>query len=97
MINKVHKEQIYERSENCLLEEMDDEILLYNPQSNITLHLNESSALIWKMIDGESSVGALIEVLAENYPEAKGQIQGDVTEFMQQLLNESAIVLITPE
>jgi len=46
----IKENAIYERSDTCYLEELDDEILLYNPTKNVTLHFNESSALIWKML-----------------------------------------------
>jgi len=52
----IKENAIYERSDICYLEELDDEILLYNPTKNVTLHFNDSSALIWKMLDGEISV-----------------------------------------
>ncbi len=87
----INESNIYQRSENCFLEEMDDEILLYNPSNNITLHLNESSALVWKMLDGQHSIGTLIAVLQEQYPDAKDQIQIDVTELIEQLVKEEAV------
>jgi len=85
----------YERSDNCYLEELDDEILLYNPSKNITLHFNESSALIWKMLDGEVSVENIVTFLQEQYPEAKDQIFTDVITLLNQLLEEEAIILVS--
>jgi len=84
----------YERSDTCYLEELDDEILLYNPTKNVTLHFNDSSALIWKMLDGEITVDGIITILQEEYPEAKDEIDADVTTLLNQLLEEEAITLV---
>jgi len=49
-------EKIYQHEENCILEEMEGEALIYNPSAATTLHLNPPSVMVWHMLDGERSV-----------------------------------------
>lgn len=83
---------VYQQAENCLLEEMDDEILLYNPDNATTLYLNESSSLIWQLFDGQRTVDEIIELLQEHYPDARDQIRQDVLELVEQMLTKQVIV-----
>ncbi|MGH1542565.1 MAG: pyrroloquinoline quinone biosynthesis peptide chaperone PqqD [Arenicella sp.] len=91
---KIDRKQKYAPIENCLLEEMDDDILLYNPGNATTLHLNESSALIWKLLDGERSLGDIIDLLQEQYPEAAQEIEKDVFELAEQMVEKQVVTLM---
>ncbi len=77
--------QHYFQVENCLLEKMDDDTLLYNPRNTTTLHLNASSALVWELCTGEYSVQEIIDTLQTSYPEQAEQISQDVQQAVQEL------------
>ena len=62
-------DQHYYQVENCLLEKMDDDTLLYNPRTTTTLHLNASSALVWELCTGDNSVQQIIDALQSSFPE----------------------------
>ena len=72
------KSNIYKQVEECLLEDMDGELLLYNPINATTLHLNGPSAIVWKLCDGESSVAQIIATVVDAYPEQSDQIEEDI-------------------
>ncbi len=83
---------IYTQAPECLLEDMDGELLLYNPVNATTLHLNGSSAVVWEMCDGLRSVEAIVAVLQEAFPEQAGQISDDVVEVINDLQQQAALV-----
>lgn len=83
--------QIFSQVQNCLLEKMDDDILLYNPANTLTLHLNESSSLIWQLLDGKASVAELITMLKQQFPESKMQIENDVIEVLTKMQENGVI------
>lgn len=59
------------------------------------LLLNETSSIIWKKIDGHTSVGEIIEKLYEEYKEnnPKSHIEEIVQEALQEFLNNDLIIL----
>lgn len=83
---------IYAQAPECLLENMDGELLLYNPINATTLHLNGSSAVVWEMCDGQRSVDAIVTALQEAFPEQAEQISNDVNEVVGDLLQQAALV-----
>ena len=85
-------DQIYSQAQNCLLEKVDNDVLLYNPENTMTLHLNDSSSLIWQMLDGKIRVSELIALLQQQFPESQAQIEQDVMEVLVKMLESGVIV-----
>ena len=86
-------DQIFSQTPNCLLEEMDDEVLLYNPANTLTLHLNQSSSLIWQLLDGKTPVSELIQLLQQQFPDHHVQIEKEVVEVLEKMQKNGVIVL----
>jgi len=85
-------EKIYQHEENCILEEMEGEALIYNPSAATTLHLNPPSVMVWHMLDGERSVLDLVEMLKDAFPEQAEQIEKDVLDVVTDMVNQRVIV-----
>lgn len=83
--------QTYIQVEGCLLEQMDDDSLLYNPHNTTTLHLNSSSALVWQLCDGDSSVADIIDSLQKTFPQQSTQIAEDVLAAISELHSKGAL------
>lgn len=81
----------YQQMPECLLEDMDGEILLYNPTSATTLHLNGPSAVVWELCTGENSVAEIIDALQQAYPAQAEQIEGDVISVINELKEKQVI------
>jgi hypothetical protein len=81
----------YQQAPECLLEDMDGEVLLYNPVNSTTLHLNAPSVVVWQLCTGENSVAGIIEALQEAYPEQAEQIHTDVVSVINELQEKQAI------
>ncbi len=82
------------RNQDFRLEKMDDELLLFNPQTNNILYLNETAALIWQLCDGQSAVDKIVSLLTESFPEAGTDIKQDVEETIALFKIQGAIHLI---
>jgi hypothetical protein len=82
---------IYKQNEDCLLEDMDGELLLYNPSSAVTLHLNGPSAIVWQLCDGQRAAADIVQLVQEAYPDQNAQIKQDVTDVIDDLLERKVL------
>lgn len=53
------------RNENIVVQEMENEILIYDLQTNKAFCLNETSAIIWQMCDGTRTVAEISQTLTK--------------------------------
>ena len=81
----------YRQVADCLLEEMGDDALLFNPNTSTTLHLNGPSRLVWGLCTGEHSMADIIAALQEAFPDQASQIPDDVIEVAKELKNNNVI------
>lgn len=82
---------VYQHNEDCLLEDMDGEMLLYHPATAMTLHLNGPSAIVWQLCDGQRNAQQIIELVQEAFPEQAEQILADVTGVIDDLLEREVL------
>lgn len=87
--------EIYKQSEDCLLEDMDGEILLYDPTSAITLHLNGPSAIVWQLCDGQRTAQDIIQEVQEAFPGQAEQIGEDIKNVIKDLSGRSVLKLVS--
>jgi len=73
------------------VQEMDGETLLYSKVSKRTFYLNESATVIWKLCDGQRSVGEIVELLKETYPDLAEGFEADVSATLDRLMAEGAV------
>ena len=52
---------------------------------------DEQAVEILKLVDGQASVGAIVDVLAERYQAPREEIAGDVTEMLQDLADKGCL------
>ena len=81
----------YQQNPDCLVEDMDGELLLFNPASATTLHLNGSSAIVWQLSTGEHSLEEIIAGLQQSYPQQAQQIEVDVLSVMVDFLDKAVL------
>lgn len=75
------------------LEAIDGESLLYHLGETKILYCNQTASLIWHLCDGRMTVGEIIAVLSEAYPDAAQTMATDVEDTLQQFLNAGCIEL----
>jgi len=90
----VDTQTICRHVEGCLAEDMDGETLLYSPQNATTLHLNQSSMMVWQLCDGQRSLADNIELLTEAYPEQAEQIANDVIGVVEDLIDRNVLEVV---
>ncbi len=78
--------QIPAANPDVVLERMDGELLLYHASATRSLFLNESAGLIWSCCDGRRTVGQIVELLRDHYPDAAATIGRDVEETLQRFV-----------
>ena len=60
----------------------DDEILLYDPQRATGLWLNETASLVWRLCDGQRTVGEIVAFLQGAYPSAAEHLPAEVNDTL---------------
>lgn len=80
------------QSPGFVIEEMDDEILLYRPSTHKAIHLNGTAAAIWKLCDGTRTAKDLVDCLIAEYPSAQSSVSHEVQEAIDLLLSDGALV-----
>lgn len=83
---------IYKQDSHCLCEEMDGELLVYQPTSATTLHLNGPSAIVWNLCTGENTVQEMIDIVVDAFPDQAEQIPQDIIDVMQGLVTQRFVV-----
>jgi len=66
-------------------------ILLNNPELQHTLKLNETSLLLWELCNGSLNVGEILELLADNFPQAAATMRRDVFRVLDEFSEENVI------
>lgn len=81
------------RNDQCRMEELDDEILLYHPGNNKTLYINKSAAVIWQLCTGEHSVSEMVSMIQDAYPAESDSLEQDVLTTLNDLIANDAVTL----
>lgn len=82
------------RNESCHMEELDDEVLLYNPTNNKTLYINKSASVIWQLCNGEQTTEEIISMIQEAYPGDKEGLQRDILDTLNSLAENDVVSVI---
>jgi hypothetical protein len=81
------------REPDYRLEMIDGELLLYHLNETKILYCNQTASLIWRLCDGQKTVGEIASLLQEAYPEAAEAIAADVQATLGQFLAHNSISL----
>lgn len=81
------------RVDDFIMEKTPCCFILKNSQSEQTIMLNETSALVWQMCDGSTQVKEIIETLKEAYPGAADTMHKDIFRTLDLLYDEGVITL----
>ncbi len=81
------------RNESCHMEELDDEVLLYNPANNKTLYINKSASVIWQLCNGDQSVEDIIKMIQDAYPGNSNDLRQDILDTLNNLAENEAVTV----
>jgi hypothetical protein len=65
--------------------ELDDNLAVYDDVGQLMILLNSSAGTVWNLCDGSTTVGEMIQVLGEAYPDQVSVIGDDVRETLRKL------------
>ena len=78
--------------EHVEVELVDNDVLLYHPLQTTAVHLNPTAAMVFGLCDGARTVGDIISVLEESYPDAPSPIGEGVEAALDGLHRDGMIV-----
>ncbi len=83
------------RQNGIVVQEMPDEVLVYDLDSNKAHCLNQSAALVWKSCDGSNTVGDIVNQFESN---GRGKVTEDFVWLAIDQLNENGLLqnAVTP-
>ena len=90
MIDKMDRPQ---RNEGYQFEELDGQFLLYHPSNTRILSFNETASLVWRLCDGQRTIGEIIDILVSAFPDAAADIPTDIEALLDTLREHRAIDL----
>ncbi len=73
------------------LEVMDDEMLIYHPSQTKVVYCNATAALVWRLCNAELTVGEIIDLLTNAYPEARDAVPAQVRDILTRFMAEGVI------
>jgi SynChlorMet cassette protein ScmD len=74
-----------------LREEFDDWAILFDPDSGDAFGLNPVSVLIWKMLDGKSTIRDIIQKIKDNCTDVPAEVNTHTEEFIKSLVDKGYV------
>ncbi|MFH1152865.1 MAG: PqqD family peptide modification chaperone [Pseudomonadota bacterium] len=74
-----------------MMENFDDEVLLYHSVKTQAVYLNKSAALIWALCDGKTTILEIEELLLQNFPEAGDSLAEDISLSLNRFVEIGAL------
>ena len=74
--------QIPCRKQSLQLQEFDGELVLYDLEKMKVIYLSETATLIWQLCDGKRTIGEIVHLLRDAYPDNGHVIEADVESAM---------------
>ncbi|MBN2816183.1 MAG: PqqD family peptide modification chaperone [Campylobacterales bacterium] len=84
-------EQCYIVSPDVLLQEIDDEILLFNSATGLFFTINQIGKTIWKLFNDYSCLNEILIELVNIFDASLEQLEIDLLNFTKELLDQKLI------
>lgn len=81
----------YRRPESLVVEDTGDEVLVSRAGRDDIYYLNGTAALIWRLCDGQRTLGEIVELLSDAYPEDADTVRTQVPELLDELLEHAVV------
>lgn len=86
-----HESRLRHR-ERVLIQRAAGTLVLLDLEGGQYYALDEVSARVWELCDGELGIGAIVEVIGSEYDAPVETIREDVLAFLQEMLDENLLV-----
>lgn len=76
------------------VEELEDEILVYDPESEKTYNFNGTGAFVWSLCDGDHTLETMVRGI-DNVADGteRETIERDVLDFVEELVEDGLLTL----
>ena len=79
------------KSDDYYVEEIEGEWLLFKPESQKAIYLDETASVIWTMCDGSRDAQELASEIAAHYPDSQDTVKSDVIDALSLLDEHGAL------
>jgi len=85
--------QQYQQKPGVHVRQMDDQVFLADPDTDVLFHLNPVGSAVWRLLEQPTSIDEVTGLLTEAFPDAPaGQISTDVSALYDELLRNGLIL-----
>ncbi len=87
----------YRQKPGVHMRQMDDQVFLADPQTDIMFHLNAIGSAVWRLLEQPMDSGEIAGLLVEAFPgTAANRIRQDVSILLEQLSDNGLVCEIPP-
>jgi hypothetical protein len=86
-----HESRLRHR-DRVLIQQAAGTLVLLDLEGGQYYALDEVSARVWELCDGKHGIGAIVEVIGDEYDAPVETIREDVLAFLQEMLDENLLV-----
>lgn len=87
---------IYNKKEGISGRKLGSDLMLYDQSKDKVHILNETGALVWKLVDGKNNPEQIADAFQKEFPDTKPEvISKDVSEIIEKLVSEGLITPVT--
>jgi hypothetical protein len=72
--------------------QVEEESILYDTATHNVIYLDAPALVIWRLCDGERSLGEITSLIEQAYPQARDSIAHDVQKTVDALANAGALI-----
>ena len=80
--------QSLKKRTDLLVEEIEDEVVIYDPRTHYVHHLNPMASIIWELFDVSVSPQEIAKEIADVLKTDSSTVEKDVQETLKQLQNK---------
>ncbi|KAA0782843.1 PqqD family protein [Bacillus cereus] len=91
IINDIQANDVYFHHEDIKYFHTESGVGIHSFMNDRFFHLEEVSADIWLLFDGQRSITDIINILSKSYAVETKQLESDVLEFIYELKNKKLI------
>jgi len=81
----------YKINDEILWREVDDEVVIVDPDRDDYFYLNSTGKEIWELINKGCSIEKIIEVVSNKYKEDREKIRKDIKKFIDNLRKKNIL------
>jgi uncharacterized protein YeeX (DUF496 family) len=85
------KTQIYKRKEKVPWQEIDDQVVIIQPQQQKVHELNEVAAFVWKNLNGTESIEQIIHTLPNEFEDIPSSVNTDIQQLLDVMCQEGLV------